>query len=441
MDPKNVQTDLEYDSSSPLLPQKNQSYREKMKYHALLLSCLLSVGSYFCYDIPSALESHLTDPNGDFKLDHVDYNLLYSVYALPNTILPFFGGFLIDKMGLRIGIFSFSLLLTTGQIIILLGGIFKQFWLLILGRVFFGLGGESLNVTHTTIIAHWFMDSNIAFAMGANIAVSRLGNVINSALTPTLFMIKNDYFLPFFVGVVLCIFSFFCGIALCIVDKKVEINDKTNNEASADKIKFSDLKTFRLLFWSMVLNCMLTYGTFYSFNANANDFLFKNFNISNEVAGLYLMIVFLIAAFAIPFFGMFFDKAGNRAKYLMMASIFLVCSLLIINFLPQNISTPMIVIPLIVLSLFYTTYASVFWPSIPRVVEKKTLGSAYGILMSSQNLGIAITPLIFGAIQNQHFLNKEYFIPMIYLIFQGLLAVFVFGFVNIYDSMRGNKLY
>ncbi len=41
--------------------------------------------------------------------------MLYSVYSFPNIILPFLGGFLLDKIGVRYGIFIFTLVLIIGQ--------------------------------------------------------------------------------------------------------------------------------------------------------------------------------------------------------------------------------------------------------------------------------------------------------------------------------------
>ena len=48
-------------------------------------------------------------------LSAFQYNLLYSVYSFPNIILPFIGGFLVDKLGVRFGIFLFSFILIIGQ--------------------------------------------------------------------------------------------------------------------------------------------------------------------------------------------------------------------------------------------------------------------------------------------------------------------------------------
>lgn len=49
--------------------------------------------------------------------------MLYTVYSLPNIILPFFGGVLIDKIGPRKAILLFSTIILIGQIICVVGSI------------------------------------------------------------------------------------------------------------------------------------------------------------------------------------------------------------------------------------------------------------------------------------------------------------------------------
>lgn len=52
------------------------------------------------------------------------YGWLYSIYSLPNIILPFFGGFFVDKIGVRKALVIFSCFLTIGQFICMFSGIF-----------------------------------------------------------------------------------------------------------------------------------------------------------------------------------------------------------------------------------------------------------------------------------------------------------------------------
>ena len=121
---------------------------------------------------------HLTD---------LEYNSLYSVYSFPNIILPLVGGLVIDKMGVRVGTFVFTLIMIIGQSIFMLGATYETFWVMILGRFVFGMGGECLFVCQSTVISQWFKAKELALALGLNITVSRLGSSINGAITPIIY--------------------------------------------------------------------------------------------------------------------------------------------------------------------------------------------------------------------------------------------------------------
>ncbi len=423
-----------------------QSFRlTNMRYVALALACVLLVGLYYSYDNPSALESHLTSENGGFQLSLVNYNLLYSVYSFPNILLPMFGGILIDRLGIRIGIIFFSSLLIIGQFFVMLGGIWTNYNLLILGRVIFGLGGESLGVTESALVAKWFGDKELAFAMGLNIAVSRLGSTVNTAITPRIYDSTGGYFIPFLIGLILCCVSFCAGIGLCWMDREADrregkLKGGANEPDESDQIKFKDLKNFNMTFWLLTLNCMLIYGAFFSFTGNANDILNKMFNVSNDTAGLYLMIIYLIAACVTPFFGKICDKYGNRATMMIFPLAMFVVALTVLIYYPKDISGAATLFPLICTGLFYSTYAAIFWPCIALVVEKRTLGTAYGIVTSVQNLNLAISPLIFGVIHDSTTDRGGYYWAVVFVIFQAILGLYCAVLVNIVDFKNGNVL-
>ena len=72
--------------------------------------------------------------------------MFFTVYSTPNVILPLFGGIFLDKIGIRSGLILFTILVTLGQIVFMLGGYSKSYIVMLLGRVLFGLGGESMTV-------------------------------------------------------------------------------------------------------------------------------------------------------------------------------------------------------------------------------------------------------------------------------------------------------
>jgi len=66
-----------------------------------------------CYDFPQNLETQIESTNG-LDLSENQVNMFYTVYSFPNIILPFIGGYLIDAIGIRKGIFVFTLVLVFG---------------------------------------------------------------------------------------------------------------------------------------------------------------------------------------------------------------------------------------------------------------------------------------------------------------------------------------
>lgn len=51
------------------------------------------------------------------------------------------------------------------------------------GRTVFGFGGESLSVAQSAMIAQWFAGKELALALGMNLALARVGSVINDVVS------------------------------------------------------------------------------------------------------------------------------------------------------------------------------------------------------------------------------------------------------------------
>eukprot|EP01083_Nonionella_stella_P240202 839911_1 len=168
-------------------PKRSMENRYKyVRFIMLGLSCFALFGSYYAYDNPAALERPLQT---SFHLNSLQYNALYAVYSFPNVILPLFGGLLIDKLGASVGMILFMSLILAGQCLFAFGSSFSGgfFGLMIAGRTIFGFGAESLSVAGSALLAHWFKGKEMAFAMGFNLAVSRLGSVANYHISPVLY--------------------------------------------------------------------------------------------------------------------------------------------------------------------------------------------------------------------------------------------------------------
>lgn len=149
------------------------------------------------------------------------FSLLYTLYAIPNIILPFFGGYFTDKWGARICLIIFSCFITAGQAIFALGLSVKSWPIMFIGRIVFGIGGESMGVANSAILSVWFKGKELAFAFGLNLSISRLGSVANNLVSPVIADSVGIVFALWF-GVVLCGSSVACALLISYFDRKLE---------------------------------------------------------------------------------------------------------------------------------------------------------------------------------------------------------------------------
>lgn len=119
----------------------------------------------------------------------------------------------------RIGLLMFTIILTFGQFIFMIGGIKDIYWLMLVGRFVFGLGGECMSVSQSAIISQWFKGKELGFALGLNLTVARMASVVGGIIVPTLIRNDNDLIdTTMIFGFGLCVFSLLAGIFLVIVD-------------------------------------------------------------------------------------------------------------------------------------------------------------------------------------------------------------------------------
>lgn len=93
--------------------------------------------------------------------------------------------------------------------------------LMLVGRVIFGFGGESMTVAQSAIVSMWFKGKELNFALGVNLSVSRLGSVVNSFVVPRVFEASN-LGNALMVGAVLCGISTVAAFFLAALDRKAE---------------------------------------------------------------------------------------------------------------------------------------------------------------------------------------------------------------------------
>ncbi|TMW66094.1 hypothetical protein Poli38472_003859 [Pythium oligandrum] len=258
--------------------------RTLQKALVLFLCSALGFGSNYCFHNPAALKNqlqqHFNEAMGKNEYE-VLFNLLYTLYSIPNIVLPFVGGFFVDRIGARQMLLLLTSFVLIGQLIMAFGSSILSFQTMLIGRIVFGFGGESLGVARTTFIATWFTKHELALALGISSSFSGLGGILNNVLSP--------YFSDQFgVSFALWFAAFTCGVSviatliLIPVDRSAHAmaphmlpNGQPRLEIAASAIKISDVKHFGLVFWLILTASVAMWGSVVPFQTVTGSLLLE----------------------------------------------------------------------------------------------------------------------------------------------------------------------
>ncbi|CAO3571970.1 unnamed protein product [Mortierella alpina] len=193
-------------------------YPPGLRWAILASASFILMGNYYAFDNIAALNRPLQAylQLSDLQYDYV-LNLLYTVYSIPNVILPWIGGYAIKKFGNRRLIIALSVLVAFGHLVVCLGLEKKHVPVMIIGRVIFG-AAESLTVAQCAITVKYFRGKELALALGINLCVSRLGSVLNDVLTPFIWTRSGSVPAAFWGGFVSCVLSLITAFLLVWLD-------------------------------------------------------------------------------------------------------------------------------------------------------------------------------------------------------------------------------
>ncbi len=216
-------------------------------------------------------------------------------------------------------------------------------------------------------------------------------------------------------AVFFCIFSLIANIFYIFMDRKGDRVLRLTEEGAEEKIVFKDIKQFNSSFWYVTLLCVTFYSAIFPFTALSTDlfvdkwgiqrvaessggFLYKVFiNLFNmfSTAGGITSIVIFASMIAAPFAGHLVDKIGKRASLMIWGSLILIPShaaLALTQIYPA--------IPMITLGIAFVLVPAAMWPSVPLVVKKNLVGTAFGLMTMVQNIGLALFPFLNGKLRD-----------------------------------------
>ncbi|KAJ3271660.1 hypothetical protein HDV01_006439 [Terramyces sp. JEL0728] len=383
----------------------------------LLLASFIGFGNYYAFDLPASLHQPL---QSYLNLKDYEYyfSLFYSLYSIPNMFLPFFSGYISNKIGSSNFLILLSSLITTGQFFFAIGTQMKNIYIMLFGRLIFGLGGETLYVLQSEITCKYYKDY-MTMALGINICIGRTGSVLNDFLSPLL----ADYSmtLAVYVGLCTCLLSSYCAFKLSAMARNIQTHS----------IQGFDLR-FPIQYWIVNLVVVTMYATVIPFNAIHAALLEYKFYTGDPIKSAQIMSVpDILAVVFVPFTGMFVDKYGYRLQMLIAC-----CVMLLIThsfFLSQSKSSPRSPIPFLMIMGTAYSLLTVLWSVVPLIIPAERLTHAFGVMTAIFNMSLTIFPIIVASLitNDETFTTTEiFFIVSLLCSLAGLVSLLYYELKN-----------
>ncbi len=394
----------------------------------IALACLVvpMFASYFFDDMFSTISYLFEDPaRTQLGWDAAGYGLYTSGYS----VLCVFGGLvvcgiLLDKWGVRItgSIFVGMMVAGAATVLYAITAGFapeRSLRLAYVGCMFFGLGSEIAGTAVTRSIAKWFRQGPMALAMGLQLAIARLGTALALVLSPRL-VVENAghvYSLaetarPAVFGLGLMAAGLILWAVFVAMDARFDNAAARSSHSSVSPgDRSSEAKptedVFRMHdavgilrngnFWLVSLLCVLFYSSIIAFKKFAGAILIPRFDIPAETAGwMVSMLPFATVVFA-PLFGLLVDRFGRGTRWMVLGSVLALAAHLLLTFAPQGV--PFFgYLAMVLLGFGYSLVPAALWPSVPKIVPDKVLGTTFALVYWVQNLGLLAFKMLAGGI-------------------------------------------
>jgi MFS family permease len=435
------------------------------RWTALAIISITMFAGYFLTDVMSPLKPML---ESQLKWSSTEYGVFTSAYGWLNVffVMLILGGIILDKMGVR-----FTGLMAAGVMVVgasikywaishvfpegaMIFGYKSQVVFAAIGFAIFGVGVEVAGITVSKIIVKWFKGHELALAMGLQVAIARIGTLMAMAAPVPLATHFQSISAPIALALILLVAGFLSYFFYIAMDKKLDASVAMNGDvAEEDPFRFSDIAMIvkNKGFWLIAMLCVLFYSSVFPFLKYAADLMVNKYGLEPEVAGTIPGLLPLGTLVLTPLFGSIYDKKGKGATIMIIGSVMLIFVHSIFSLPILNVWI-MAVILVILLGVALSLVPSAMWPSVPKIIPEKQLGTAFSLIFWIQNWGLMGVPLLIGWVLDKYCINGsviidgnskptyDYTIPMMIFTVFGVLAVIVGYMLKAENKKKGYGL-
>lgn len=390
-------------------PNSTLKDSKRIRWTILVILSFTMFAGYMFTEVISPLKPILERVYG---WNSADYGMVTSAYGWFNV---FFGmliivGILLDRFGIRFSTISSVIIMIIGgtlkwaafkgllPIDEVIFGLNSQVFYAAFGYALFGVGVEYAGITVSKAVVKWFRGNELALAMGMQVAIARLGSFAPLAFGAA---VATKYNIPAYIliAVIFLIIGLIGFVYYNIQDKKLDLQLRLNDSSEEDIFRLRDLGVIisNRGFWYIALLCVLFYSAVFPFYKYGPDLMVNKFGVSERWAGLLPSLVPFGTMLLTPFFGSIYDKKGKGASIMILGSVLLFV-VHVIFYLPMITSVIAAFFNVLLLGIAFSLVPSAMWPSVPKIIPDKQLGSAYAFIFWVQNFGLWGIPLAVGIV-------------------------------------------
>ncbi len=442
------------------------------RWSALAVVAFTMLTGYYLTDVIAPLKGLL---EGRLGWDSSDFGFFNSGYGWFNVFLGMLivGGIILDKMGVRFTGLMAAIVMVVGTAVkywavqthSLDGQMWHVLWFDVkaqvliagLGFAIFAVGVEVAGITVSKIIYKWFKGKELALAMGLEMATARLGTALALATSVPIAKATGmvDVSRPILLGLILLCIGLLSFIMYIFMDKKLDASehDATKPVSDEEAFKLSDIVMIitNKGWWYLAFLCVLFYSAVFPFLKYASDLMVNKFGISEDLAGTIPSMLPFGTILLTPLFGSLYDRKGKGATIMMIgaAILILVHALFAVPFLNQWYVA---IVLILALGVGFSLVPSAMWPSVPKIIPEKQLGTAFALIFWVQNWGLMGVPALIGWVLDKYCVTGQvirdgvsvnsynYTIPMLIFTGFGVLAMLFAYLLKVEDKKKGYGL-
>jgi MFS family permease len=396
-----------------------------IRWICLFLVSLTMLAAYYFVDMIAPLQS-LLEKNYHWTPSNYGF-FSGSEYMLNVLGFLILSGIILDKAGIRFTGLMASGVMVTGALIkaYALSSTFNSggpgysllgsFWtsmpatakLASLGYAIFGIGVEMCGITASRAIVKWFAGRELALAMGMQLATARLGASLAFFFSAPIAGVKTvngvlegQVLRPLYLGLALLSMGFLCFLTYTFFDAKLDRQTGKGKEGGDPTEEFHLKDLGKIItnpgFLIISLLCVLFYSGVFPFLKYAVNMMQNKLGVSADVGGIISGLLPVGTIVLTPIVGGFLDAKGKGATMMIYGSALLMLAHLTFALAPLNMGIA--VGSIVVLGIAFSLIPASMWPSVPKIVEERYLGSAYALVFWIQNIGLMFFPWLIGVI-------------------------------------------